>query len=235
MSYVGELGFWVCGAHESSNSQNKQLTQLSCERFLPYQQFITELNFASNNLKTLPQNIFTAFPALRVLAVEKNKIVALPAGISKCPKLYSLLLKQNQLTNLPAELNACTSLQYLDISCNPFPKIPDVVFECRSVIELRMEDIGFESLSPNIGHLESLEVLSISGNLLTDLPAEMSQLKRLTHLDISGVQWIETEDDRKAMLTREGYGNIAQIYLPLAKLNSSVRQLTRTNKSEMLL
>ena len=222
MNYITDLGFAVCSAHEASNSQNRRIMQLNTDRFNPYQQFITELNFAQNKLSTLPKTMFTAFPSLRVLSLEKNKISSLPGGMGKCPKLYSLHLKQNQLKDLPADLSECTSLQCLDISCNPFDVLPNVIFECRTLVELHMTDIGLTSLPDKIGQLEQLEVLNLAGNLFTDLPAGMSSLIHLTHLDISGVEWIKTDDDRKALLTREAYDAIATIHLPLAKLKDEV-------------
>ena len=222
MNYVSDLGFAVCKAHAASNAQKCHLKELDLERFNPYHQFITELNFAQNKLSSLPENLFTAFPSLRVLSLEKNKVSILPGGMSKCFSLHSLFLKQNQLKNLPFELSECGKLQYLDISCNPFDELPDVIFNCRSLIELNLADIGFSNLPDKISQLEKLEILNLAGNLLTDLPAEMENLKRLTHLDISGVEWIKTGDKRKALLTKEAYENIASIHLPLAKLKDEV-------------
>ena len=223
MNYVPEFGFAVCGAHEASNSQNRRLVQLNPDRFLPYQHFITELNFANNNIGLLPQNLFSAFPALKILSLENNKISNIPSGMSKCVSLWSLSLKQNRLKDLPAELNLCTSLKNLNVSCNPFAVLPEVIFECVSLIELHIADIGFTNLSEKIGRLESLEVLDLSGNLLIDLPETMSNLKRLTHLDISGVAWIRVEDERNfSVITREAYNKIAANNILMENFNHEV-------------
>ncbi|XP_035021225.1 leucine-rich repeat-containing protein 2 isoform X8 [Hippoglossus stenolepis] len=78
-------------------------------------------------------------------------------------KLLVLQIPKNSIEELPPAIGKLTGLRELNVSYNRLSKVP-----------------------PELGHCENLERLELAGNYnLSELPFELSSLKRLVHLDIA--------------------------------------------------
>ncbi|XP_035021218.1 leucine-rich repeat-containing protein 2 isoform X2 [Hippoglossus stenolepis] len=107
---------------------------------------------------------------LREWHVSGTKICRLPEYLSLFTQLLVLQIPKNSIEELPPAIGEdtklsgkLTGLRELNVSYNRLSKVP-----------------------PELGHCENLERLELAGNYnLSELPFELSSLKRLVHLDIA--------------------------------------------------
>ncbi|KAM5292602.1 leucine-rich repeat-containing protein 2 [Ctenodactylus gundi] len=95
--------------------------------------------------------------------VSNTLVQIIPTYIELFQAMRILDLPRNQISSLPAEIGCLKNLRELNVSFNHLRSVP-----------------------PELGDCETLERLDCSGNLeLTELPFELSNLKRVTFVDIS--------------------------------------------------
>ena len=90
---------------------------------------ISELDMSSNNLTSLPIEIFS-LPYLKQLDFNRNKVTQFPTDSDKncggwsCPRLYTVDASNNQLTALPACLFSLPELKELMVNSNRISEVP---------------------------------------------------------------------------------------------------------------
>ncbi|XP_071619096.1 transforming growth factor beta activator LRRC32 isoform X1 [Heliangelus exortis] len=142
---------------------------------------LKELHIQNNHLQTLPFDIFSSLPTLRLLHLQSN-------NISLC-SMYSGLAKQR----LAGEESGCVSfvdspaLQYLDLADNMLTLLPAYTFYKTSLVVLDLSlnpglQIEVKALS---GLEKSLEYLYLHGNSLVDLNIDLPCFSHLKHLNLS--------------------------------------------------
>ncbi|KAM4706455.1 leucine-rich repeat-containing protein 2 [Discoglossus pictus] len=95
--------------------------------------------------------------------VSRTRIQTIPAYIQMFQALKVLDMSQNQITCLPPEIGSLGNLKELNVSFNNIKNVP-----------------------PELGDCEKLEKLDLSGNFdLEELPFELSNLKKVTFVDVS--------------------------------------------------
>ncbi|XP_056408209.1 leucine-rich repeat-containing protein 2 [Hyla sarda] len=95
--------------------------------------------------------------------IHKTLIQTIPDYIQTFEDMKVLDMSQNKLKHLPPEIGCLRNLRELNVSFNNLKNIP-----------------------PELGDCENLEKLDVSGNLeLTELPFELSNLKKVTFADLS--------------------------------------------------
>uniref|UniRef100_K3X9W3 Disease resistance R13L4/SHOC-2-like LRR domain-containing protein n=1 Tax=Globisporangium ultimum (strain ATCC 200006 / CBS 805.95 / DAOM BR144) TaxID=431595 RepID=K3X9W3_GLOUD len=193
---------------------------------------LRELGLAANKLTSLPQSL-GRLAQLEVLRIEENAITRLPESIGSLQKLHTLTAYSNQLTSLPASLSGLRNMQMLDLKKNRlestfeclstlqqlkfldlrqnrlviFPVLPvsaalDQVFIGYNVLSsideasvlcvkdsitvLDVRDNKLSELPANIACLYRLKTLDLSNNDLSDLPPGLGYLKHLNHIVIDG-------------------------------------------------
>ena len=119
---------------------------------------------------------YGALPNLRTLDLGHNALRAVP-DLSALTRLEILYLHENALTSLP---KLPPSLTYLNISENPLTRV--VLGELPRLIELRMLDLGLESLPPLA--LPALRELHLRRNAFTEVPPAVRELRELRLLDL---------------------------------------------------
>ncbi|XP_040850908.1 leucine-rich repeat-containing protein 2 [Ochotona curzoniae] len=126
----------------------------------PGNAFVFELS--GEHWKELPDSLKEQ-THLKEWHISNTLIQIIPAYIELFQALRVLDLPKNQISHLPAEIGRLKNLKELNVSFNHLQSIP-----------------------PELGDCEHLEKLDCSGNLdLTELPFELSNLKRVTFVDIS--------------------------------------------------
>eukprot|EP00117_Sycon_ciliatum_P004998 scpid2454/ scgid4326/ Leucine-rich repeat serine/threonine-protein kinase 2 len=131
---------------------------------------LTELHLSENFLEVLPADFSAAFPFLKQLLLNDNRLSRLPVGALQFNRLTKLDLCGNRITELTDDLfYGCTSLESLKADNNEISSLPSG--ECAET-------------------LESLVHLSLANNKLARpamdyLPGFILQLPRLRYLDIS--------------------------------------------------
>lgn len=104
----------------------------------------------------------------------------------------------NYLCLLPKSFGTCKSIEKLNLSFNHFQQIPVPVFNLESLTELDCGDNDLEILSPDIGKLRNLRTLKLGGNLLSEIPNELSHCKKIEYLVLSR-KWYPREGGMKEL------------------------------------
>lgn len=115
----------------------------------------------SNKLEGLPSNIGDLVK-LKVLDVSSNKLQCLPEEVAKLDNLTTLNASNNELIHLPSFAKN-TKLSILTLTNNKLSTFPDVCY----------------------GDLSNLAVINVQGNLIEEVPNNLSTLQILKTLDVS--------------------------------------------------
>lgn len=117
---------------------------------------------------TLPESISSLMSSLTSLCLSANGLKSLPESISRL-SLQVLLLDNNLFHEIPPVVRSMKSLTHLDLSKN------------------KLGDCDTVSM-----HLESLELLDLSGNTkMTRVSPEIFQLPRIKQIDLHSCSLIE--------------------------------------------
>ena len=172
---------------------------------------LVRLNAADNELTELPENVFATSGSADEGLTEHDASTGIFLG------LEAIDLHENHLTHLPVNLGGLIRLSSLNLSRNNLQcSSVDVIARISSLRELRLSQNKLNGpLPPSIGEMQSLELLDIHGNALTELPSSLGKLSVLKHLNVS--------DNRITSLPFE-----AIFDLHLVELNVSRNKLSET-------
>ncbi len=139
------------------------------------------LDLSANRLTELPEQVL-AMRDLQTLGLAGNRLATLPRGIGALQQLVSLDVSENRLSGLPAALADCARLAYVDVYRNQLHDLAPL----GGLPVLTRLDAADNHLSA-VGKLPvSLEELDLSDNRLAELPWQISELRDLRSLDLSG-------------------------------------------------
>jgi len=204
---------WVIVGSFSTKAQPTTYTNLTEALKNPKQ--VTKLNLKEQKLKRLPnslgqlQNLEYLDVSLNPL--QEFPVVILSLKKLRTLKLYTDYGKHTKIYEIPAQINRLKQLRYLDISHLPLHKEPKAVYQLKNLEVLKMSSVipiidlkktpkkpntgGFRSSMrgaytltlQGIGNLKKLKELDISHQTwrMKTLPAEITQLVNLEHLNIS--------------------------------------------------
>jgi hypothetical protein len=141
---------------------------------------------------------------LEKLNVAQNKLIGLPAPISKLSSLSDLDVSYNEIREVPDDfsklklkrlgyagnkLKVCNlkhSILYLLNLFFIFLKVmPPSIWECKAVTWLNIRDNQLTTLSPDVVKMSGLTHLDLANNQIQELNPCIGKLDRLTYLDIS--------------------------------------------------
>lgn len=169
---------------------------------------LKELGLAANKLTALPQSLAN-LANLEVLRVEENALASLPERIGDLKRLHTLSAHSNQLAKLPSSFAALTNMQTLDLKKNRLESTSECL---SSLLKLKFLDLrqnrlvlfpllpvsavldqvflGYNALSSInedsvLRVKDSITVLDVRDNKLSDLPATIACLYKLKTLDLS--------------------------------------------------
>ncbi|XP_069083767.1 leucine-rich repeat-containing protein 2 [Pleurodeles waltl] len=167
---------------------------------------------------------------LKELHINNTQIQTIPAYIETFQELLVLELSQSLIACLPPEIGCLQNLQELNVSFNKLVSIP-----------------------PELGNCENLEKMDLSGNLeLMELPFELSNLKKVTFVDISAnkfptipicilrmsnLQWLDLSSNNLTDLPEDidRLDELKTLLLQKNNLTYLPRSLTNMPKLEMLI
>ncbi|XP_064190028.1 insulin-like growth factor-binding protein complex acid labile subunit [Anguilla rostrata] len=141
------------------------------------------LYLSNNSISTLPPLPFESFPLLHKVTLSNNSLSVLPDDLLKgLHQLAVLDLSGNSIAQLPKEVFPNnSSLQYLHMDRNMFSEMP-MLAGLQNVLELTLccSRIQHWPSEVTVSHLESLETLDLSRNLIVNL--ELNKLRYNTKL-----------------------------------------------------
>ena len=158
------------------------------------------LDFDDNNFGYFPFAV-TKLTNLEILHIMGNQIEYLPAEIGNLLRLEELDININMLTTLPAEFGNLTNLKTIDISRNYFSELPIGLFKLANLEVLYAGENCVKFINPEISKLKRLRYLNLGNsgeglrywtgstdydNEISQLPLELTQLKNLEFLDLTG-------------------------------------------------
>src|SRR6266849_4854458 len=196
---------------ETLDLSNSGLTALAADVW--QRRDLTELNLYLNRLSAVPPEI-GRLASLEILILANNRLTHLPEEFGNFLHLRALDLGHNQLAELPQSFGRLTGLsdylylhdnrlrtladllfekfgklRYLNLGDNPLRELPPSLASLTSLEELRLENIGLETLSDWIGSLSQLDELALRNNNLSALPESLAGLDRLRRFDLRGNQF----------------------------------------------
>lgn len=152
------------------------------------------LDINSNKLNNLPSGI-TQLNRLKNLNLYNTQLSSLPKAINQLQNLTDLNLSGNQFQHFPTEILSLESLSILDLDANYLENIPAEIQQLKNLTYLNLRANQLLSICPEVGQLNQLTDLVLGNdyytfqrNALEELPLEITQLKNLRDLDLSGNQ-----------------------------------------------
>jgi formylglycine-generating enzyme required for sulfatase activity/Leucine-rich repeat (LRR) protein len=180
----------------SLNLSNNQVTNISAA--IGSFKSLTNLSLSNNQITNISPSIGD-LKKLVVLNLHVNKIAEIPAALCGLVNLTHLNLSDNQITEIPRTIRKLKNLTSISLSLNKITEVPQW-FE--SMINLVKIDIGGDNradLEPipirsealrliDIADEENWEILDLSNQNLTTVPAKICKLKHLISLNLSNNQ-----------------------------------------------
>ncbi|XP_054828986.1 malignant fibrous histiocytoma-amplified sequence 1 homolog isoform X2 [Eublepharis macularius] len=157
------------------------------------------LILSKNEITDFPEEIKNLVH-LEKLELNQNQIRVIPEGVFSCfPKLKHLRLNNNRLDALPKDLTVCSNtLQYLNLSSNLFPAIPLVVLELKRLEEFYVQNNMVRQLPVALFKDLPLKMFKVYGNPLREPPYEVCAggIKQIISY-FNQLQNCQAEEDRR--------------------------------------
>ncbi|XP_003214585.1 leucine-rich repeat-containing protein 57 [Anolis carolinensis] len=135
------------------------------------------IDLSNNKIETLPP-LMGKFCVLKSLALNHNKLIALPEELCKLKKLEALHLNGNQLTQLPAAFGQLAALKTLGLSGNKLRTIPVQLCSLRHLDVVDLSRNQIQSVPDTIGDLQAIE-LNLNQNQISQISPQISYCPRL--------------------------------------------------------
>uniref|UniRef100_A0AC35GDY6 PPM-type phosphatase domain-containing protein n=1 Tax=Panagrolaimus sp. PS1159 TaxID=55785 RepID=A0AC35GDY6_9BILA len=149
---------------------------------------IEVLNIENNFITKLPAELFKSAHHLRHINLTNNCLTELPAmnSFHDLNRLQTMKLSGNQLTETSlSSIVACRKLRILDISYNNFRFFNDSALSQLTFLEeINLSGNLLSSLSTEISQLPSLQILRAHSNRIANIP-DLSFSKSLKIIDLS--------------------------------------------------
>ncbi|XP_048169705.1 leucine-rich repeat-containing protein 39 isoform X3 [Corvus hawaiiensis] len=122
---------------------------------------------------------------LRIEEEEWKVVLTLPSCLLKLIHLQEWQLHRTSLQKIPQFIGRFHSLVVLDLSRNSIESVPKEIGQLTNLQELLLSYNRIKSVPKEISNCISLERLELAVNRsICDLPPQLSDLKKLSHIDL---------------------------------------------------
>ncbi|XP_051550933.1 leucine-rich repeat-containing protein 39 [Myxocyprinus asiaticus] len=130
-----------------------------------------------------------------IFRIEKEEWKTLPAALVQLTHIQEWQLHRTGLQKIGRFISSFENLIVLDLSRNSVTEIPKEIGKLTRLRELLLSYNRVSFVPEDIGHCENLEKLELAMNQdLDELPVQLSNLKKLYHLDLSMNQFTTIPD-----------------------------------------
>ncbi|KAK7136944.1 hypothetical protein R3I93_017117 [Phoxinus phoxinus] len=121
-----------------------------------------------------------------IFRIEKEEWTTLPPALVQLSQIQEWQLHRTGLQRIPRFISSFESLIVLDLSRNSVTEIPREIGKLTRLRELLLSYNRVSYVPEELGCCENLEKLELAMNRdLDELPTQLSNLKKLYHLDLS--------------------------------------------------
>ncbi len=145
---------------------------------------LKRLDFSDTNFENDIWEIITQMPNLEALIFLNAQIKYIPEKISNLANLKVFVLDKNLITSIPLGLGKLENLQILHLAKNEIETLPDIFKGLKNLERLHFHQNKIKNLPRNLG-LTSLLDLTLSSNLISELPEDLRLNLNLQWLEIS--------------------------------------------------
>ena len=184
------------GELRNRNMEHYSITKLRAD--IKYEDGSAVLDLSGKELFRVP-DAATELNEVEELRLNSNNLTKLPATINRLKNLTTLELGSNKISKLPEEIGDLKELKVLSVSDNQLCGVYSLDLKMKLLVESLIVIPGvfgsgdvdprkllrMVSIPATIQKLIKLEKLDLSTNLLVELPAEIFDLKELTHLRLN--------------------------------------------------
>ncbi|SPP80312.1 blast:Leucine-rich repeat-containing protein 40 [Drosophila guanche] len=166
----------------------EELTDVPDEVFqLAQAEGVHVVDFARNNLRTLPKGLQHMQQLVTELVLAHNLIAQVPQFISQFTRISLLNLSNNLLTDLPKEFGVLNTLRELNIANNRFAFIPNGLYDLQGLEILIASDNHIKELNVSgLKCMPRLSTLDLRNNDIDFIPPILGTLTNITHLELVG-------------------------------------------------
>ncbi|CAM6089671.1 unnamed protein product [Calypogeia fissa] len=178
---------------------------------------LQRLRLSSNSLTENEINwkSLAALKSLSNLALDHNRLKAVPKEIGKLTSLKLLTLAHNQIETIPEEIGNLAQLEKLDVSHNKLTTIPSTFGQCTQLTDVNFSANHLSAVPSSLSSLVSLKVLVLDNNALEKIPGEiLSGCLELNTLSLHGNQitidklretegWADFDKRRKSKYSKQ--------------------------------
>ncbi|KAL3694537.1 hypothetical protein R1sor_008188 [Riccia sorocarpa] len=140
---------------------------------------LVELDLSGNFIAWIPDSV-AELRNLQNLILDDNLLQTLPPySVGKMTQLIKLSVSSNNITTLPTSTGSMTSLEYLNLKNNVLTKFPEMLLNLSNLVALDLSQNQIDGLpdSSYDNWAPTMEVLSLSGNLIESLPTGLASLE----------------------------------------------------------
>ncbi|VVQ05412.1 hypothetical protein PS934_02958 [Pseudomonas fluorescens] len=133
---------------------------------------------SESGLTTGVTRFLECFPKLQTLVINDFRLGDIPEAIFRMSDLKSLNLLDCHITlTPPSALNLAemAHLEFIDLRNNPLGLAPDIS-QMADLATLQLDNCGLTELPAGLLQLKSLEIVDLSGNAISQIPADLLEL-----------------------------------------------------------
>lgn len=191
------------GATRIKLSEN--LTSIPQELY-QYEDTLEVLDLSGNALTMLPAE-FSRFTKLRILFLSNNKFDVFPQVLGTLPNLDMVGFKANHITEVP-EQSLPVSLRWLILTDNKIPELPRSIGLCVKLQKVMLAGNNLRSLPDEMAFCKNIELLRISANKIQTLPLWLLSLPKLAWLAFAGNPCTFRSDESKKEIKAISWNSI---------------------------